>query len=113
MWDMSGGKLKHQFNTDYVALYPNLKRSELKGRISHQALLLSKFIKYQSITYLSDLRRDVEKEFSSQKLSINVNYEVALDMARELNDFWFIYTHFKNKWNTKYKTKPNIPHDTI
>jgi hypothetical protein len=32
-------------------------------------------------------------------------------MSPELIDFWFIFTHFQNKWNTKYKVRDPIPCD--
>jgi|APSaa5957512535_1039671.scaffolds.fasta_scaffold607914_1 hypothetical protein len=58
------------------------------------ALLASKNMKYESIVHLSDKRRKKEQYMSAQKIQIDVNYEVFLDMSPEMIDFWLIHSHF-------------------
>lgn len=59
------------------------------------------------------MRQLKEIYFKAQKLQVNVNYEVYLDMSKEFIDFQFIYKHFKTKWNSKYKVREAIPCDLI
>ena len=77
------------------------------------ALFASKNMKYESIVHLSDKRRKAEQYMSAQKIQIDVNYEVFLDMSPEMIDLWLIHSHFKKKWSSKYKVKEHIPCDVI
>ena len=75
------------------------------------AIFACKNLKYEILTHLSDVRRKIEQNFFAQRLQIDLNFEVLLDMSPLLIDFWFIHTHFKNKWTSKYKVREPIPFD--
>ena len=42
---------------------------------------------------------------SVEKIQVDINYEVMLDLSPDLIDLWFIFRHFSNKFDSKYKTK--------
>lgn len=77
------------------------------------SIFASKNLKYRSVVHLSDVRRQKEIYFDAQRLQLDVNYEILLDMSPELIDLWIIYQHFQAKWQSKYKVRDPIPHDVI
>jgi len=74
---------------------------------------LADMLKYATVIHQSDVRRDLEQNMVASSVSVNVNYEVALDLSPELIDLWILTKHFSTKWSSKYKTKPVIPRDII
>jgi hypothetical protein len=54
------------------------------------ALFACKNLNYEVITHLSETRRKKEQYISANKIQLNVNYEVFLDMSPEFIDLWFI-----------------------
>jgi tRNA U34 5-carboxymethylaminomethyl modifying enzyme MnmG/GidA len=60
----------------------------------HLALFASKNLKYETVEHLDEHRRQKEQTLAVDRIQIDVNYEVYLDLSPELVDFWFIYKHF-------------------
>ena len=62
---------------------------------------------------MSDKRRKTEEYLTSDKVQVNLNYELILDISAEVIDLKLILDHFKNKWSSKYRTKEPIPSDLV
>jgi len=75
------------------------------------ALFASKNLKIHRIVNLGEKKNTLSESISAEKVQLNINYEVILDLSPELIDLWFIHKHFINKFASKYIVRDIKPVD--
>lgn len=84
-----------------VQQYQNIRQQSQS--IPPMALLFGQNLNFSTITHLGEQRRQLEQYVNADKIHVNVNFEVIMDMSETFTDFQIIHKHFQTKWNKKYK----------